>query len=137
MEPQDKNRGLQQRIGYLRIFFIFLVAIILFKAWHMQIMKGEYYRELAENNRIRSVIVPPLRGIIYDRNGEVMAKNVASFNIGLVLADIKDLELTLEKIAPVTGLSLNEMKERIEDNKNYDPFSPLIIKDNISMKEVA
>ncbi|MEK6583854.1 MAG: penicillin-binding protein 2, partial [Nitrospirota bacterium] len=137
MEPQDKNRGLQQRIGYLRIFFIFLVAIILFKAWHMQIMKGKYYRELAENNRIRSVIVPPLRGIIYDRNGEVMAKNVASFNIGLVLADIKDLELTLEKIAPVTGLSLNEMKERIEDNKNYDPFSPLIIKDDISMKEVA
>ena len=137
MEPQDKNRGLQQRIGYLRIFFIFLVAVILFKAWHMQIMKGKYYRELAENNRIRSVIVPPLRGIIYDRNGEVMAKNVASFNIGLVLADIKDLELTLEKIAPVTGLSLNEMKERIEDNKNYDPFSPLIIKDDISMKEVA
>lgn len=137
MEPQDKNRGLQQRIGYLRIFFIFLVAIILFKAWHMQIMKGKYYRGLAENNRIRSVIVPPLRGIIYDRNGEVMAKNVASFNIGLVLADIKDLELTLEKIAPVTGLSLNEMKERIEDNKNYDPFSPLIIKDDISMKEVA
>ena len=137
MEPQDKNRGLQQRIGYLRIFFIFLVAIILFKAWHMQIMKGKYYRELAENNRIRSVIVPPLRGIIYDRNGEVMAKNVASFNIGLVLADIKDLELTLEKLAPVTGLSLNEMKERIEDNKNYDPFSPLIIKDDISMKEVA
>jgi len=137
VEPQDKNRGLQQRIGYLRIFFIFLVAIILFKAWHMQIMKGKYYRELAENNRIRSVIVPPLRGIIYDRNGEVMAKNVASFNIGLVLADIKDLELTLEKLAPVTGLSLNEMKERIEDNKNYDPFSPLIIKDDISMKEVA
>ncbi len=137
MEEQDKNRGLQQRIGYLRIFFIFLIAVILFKAWHMQIIKGKYYRELAENNRIRSVIIPPLRGIIYDRNGEVMAKNVASFNIGLVLADIKDLGFTLKQIAPVTGLSPEEMKDIISENRNSDPFSPLIIKDNVSIREVA
>src|SRR3990172_11432428 len=137
MEQQDKNRGLRKRIGYLRVFFIFLIAIILFKAWHMQIIKGKYYRKLAENNRVRSVTVPPLRGIIYDRNREVMAKNTASFNLGLVLADIKDLELTLNKLAPVTGLSLDEMREIIEENKNPDPFSPLIIKGDISMKEVA
>ncbi len=137
MEQQDKNRGLRKRIGYLRVFFVFLIAIILFKAWHMQIIKGKYYRKLAENNRVRSVTVPPLRGIIYDRNREVMAKNTASFNLGLVLADIKDLELTLNKLAPVTGLSLDEMREIIEENKNPDPFSPLILKGDISMQEVA
>jgi len=137
MEQQDKNRGLRKRIGYLRVFFIFLLAIILFKAWHMQIIKGKYYRKLAENNRVRTVIVPPLRGIIYDRNREIMAKNVASFNLGLVRADIKDLEMTLKMIAPITGLSPEEMREIIKENKNPDPFSPLIIKDDISMKEVA
>lgn len=137
MEQQDNNRGLQQRIGYLRTLFIFLIAVILFKAWHMQIIKGKYYRALAENNRVRSVIISPLRGNIYDRNGEVMAKNVASFNLGLVPADIKDLELTLKIIAPITGISPDEMKEIIEENRNSDPFSPLIIKDSISMKEVA
>ena len=137
MEQQDKNRGLRIRIGYLRVFFIFLFAIILFKAWHMQIIKGKYYRKLAENNRVRTVIVPPLRGIIYDRNREIMAKNVASFNLGLVRADIKDLEMTLKMIAPITGLSPEEMRETIKENKNPDPFSPLIIKDEISMREVA
>ncbi|MCC7203128.1 MAG: penicillin-binding protein 2 [Nitrospirae bacterium] len=137
MEQQDNNRGLQQRIGYLRALFIFLIAVILFKAWHMQIIKGKYYRALAENNRVRSVIISPLRGNIYDRNGEVMAKNVASFNLGLVPADIKDLELTLKRIAPITGISTDDMKEFIEENRNSDPFSPLIIKDGISMKEVA
>ena len=137
MEQQDKNRGLRKRIGYLRVFFIFLLAIILFKAWHMQIIKGKYYRKLAENNRVRTVIVPPLRGIIYDRNREIMAKNVASFNLGLVRADIKDLEMTLKMIAPITGLSPEEMREIIKENKNPDPFSPLIIKDEISMREVA
>src|SRR4030065_762840 len=137
MEQQDKNRGLRKRIGYLRTFFIFLLVIILFKAWHMQIVKGKYHRKLAENNRGRSGTVHPLRGIIFDRNREIMAKNVASFNLGLVRADIKDLEMTLKMIAPITGLSPEEMREIIKENKNPDPFSPLIIKDDISMKEVA
>ncbi|MCC6544859.1 MAG: penicillin-binding protein 2 [Nitrospirae bacterium] len=137
MEQQDKNRGLRKRIGHLRIFFIILLAIILFKAWHMQIMQGKYYRKLAENNRVRSVVVPPLRGIIYDRNREVMAKNVASFDLGLVRADIEDLEMTLRIISPITGLSPEEMKDIIIENKNPDPFSPLIIKYDISMRDVA
>ena len=136
-DTRDKNKGLQQRIKYLRVFFIFVFAVILFKAWHMQIIKGKYYKELAENNRVRSVIVQPLRGIIYDRNGEVMVKNLPAFNLGLVLADIKDLEGTVKRIVPVTGLTAEEIKERIEEGKYYDPFSPLIIKEDISMREVA
>lgn len=134
---QDKNRGLQQRIKYLRAFIVFLFVIILFRGWHMQIIKGAYYKRLAENNRVRSVVVQPLRGIIYDRNGEVLARNVPSFNLGLVIADVKDLEKTIKRIAPLTGLSPKEIKERIEAARYYDPFSPLIIKEDISMKEVA
>ena len=59
---QDKNKGLQQRIKYLRGFVIFVFAIILFRGWHMQIIKGSHYKRLAENNRVRTVILPPLRG---------------------------------------------------------------------------
>lgn len=134
---QDKNRGLQERIKYLRAFIIFLFVSILFRGWHMQIIKGAYYKRLAENNRVRSVVVQPLRGIIYDRNGEVLARNVPSFNLGLVIADVKDVERTIKKIAPLAGLPPEEIKERIEAARYYDPFSPLIIKEDISMKEVA
>jgi len=137
MDLQDKNRGLQQRIKYLRVFITLLFAIILFRGWHMQIIKGAYYKRLAENNRLRSVVVQPLRGIIYDRNGEVLARNVPSFNLGLVLGDVKDLERTIKWIAPITGLSPKEIRDRIEALKYYDPFSPLIIKEDISLKEVA
>lgn len=134
---QDKNKDLHQRIKYLQAFVIFLFMLILFQGWHMQIINGEHYRRLAENNRVRSVTIPPLRGIIYDRSGEVLAKNAPAFNLGLVSADVKDLDKTIRKISYVTGLSVKDIKERIESSKYYDPYSPLIIKEDLSKKEVA
>lgn len=137
MDFQDKNRGLWQRIKYLRAFLIFIFAIILFRAWHMQIIKGAYYKGLAEDNRVRNVTIPPLRGNIYDRNGEILARNVPSFNLGLIIADVKDLERAAEKIVSIIDLTVEEIKEKIEYYKYYDPFSPVIIKEDISMREVA
>ena len=137
MDLQDKNKGLQQRIKYLRAVIICLFAILLFRGWHMQIINGAYYKRLAENNRIRTVTLPPLRGIIYDRHGEVLAKNAPSFNLGLVAADVRDLEKTIKRISPVIGLSAEDIKERIASGKDYDPFSPVIIKEGLSMREVA
>lgn len=137
MDIQDKNRGLQQRIKYLRAVIICLFAMLLFRGWHMQIINGTYYKKLAENNRVRTVTLPPLRGIIYDRHGEVLAKNSPSFNLGLVAADVRNLERTIQRISPVIGLSAEEVRERIASGKDYDPFSPVIIKEGLSMREVA
>ena len=137
MDFQDKNRELQQRIKYLRVFIIFLFGFILFRGWHMQIMNSDYYKRLADNNRVRTATIPPLRGIIYDRNGEVLAQNTPAFNLGIVVADVKNLELTINKIASILGLSTADIKERIETGKGHDPFSPLIIKEGLSMREVA
>src|SRR3989304_7361669 len=103
----------------------------------MQIINGAYYKRLAENNRIRTVTLPPLRGIIYDRHGEVLTKNAPSFNVGLGAADVRDLEKTIKRISPVIGISVGDIKERIEAGKDYDPFSPVIIKEGLSMREGA
>lgn len=137
MDFKSRKGNLQQRIKYLRTFIIFLFLILLFRGWHMQIIKGSYYKKLAENNRIRSITIHPFRGIIYDRNGEVLARNVPSFNLGLIEEDIKDMDKTIKSVAALTALSEDEIKERIETSKYYDPFSPVIIKENISMREVA
>lgn len=137
MDFQDKNKDLQQRIKYLRTFIILLFALILFRGWHMQIINGDYYKRLAENNRVRTATISPLRGIIYDRHGEVLAKNAPAFNLGIVVADVKNLHRTIKKIAPIIGLSETDIKERIESGKNLDPFSPVIIKEGLSIKEVA
>ena len=103
----------------------------------MQIINGNYYKKLSENNRIRSITIPPLRGLIYDRYGHILARNVPSFSVGLVEEDIPDMDKTIKDLSSIIGLSAREIKRRIEKGKFHNPFSPVIIKEDIPMKEVA
>ncbi|PIT89210.1 MAG: hypothetical protein COU27_01555 [Candidatus Levybacteria bacterium CG10_big_fil_rev_8_21_14_0_10_36_7] len=59
----------------LILFFLFLVL----RLFYIQIVRGDYYRVLSENNRTKTVIITAPRGIIYDRNGKVLVSNAASY----------------------------------------------------------
>lgn len=59
------------------IFFIFFIVVI--RLFHLQIIKGEVYNKLSEQNRVRTIKIPAPRGIIYDRNGIPLVENIPSF----------------------------------------------------------
>ena len=48
--------------------------VLVLRLWHLQIIKGHFFRDRSENNRLRTVYVPPPRGLILDRNGEVLVR---------------------------------------------------------------
>src|SRR3989338_7126072 len=64
-------------VVYLSIVCIFFVVMIL-RLFQLTVVKGEYYRGLAENNRIREIIVEPERGTLVDRKGVVLAQNFSA-----------------------------------------------------------
>jgi penicillin-binding protein 2 len=72
-----------------------VLLLLLLRIWQLQGVEGENFRHLSENNRLRLKRTPPLRGIIYDRNGLVLVDNRPSFNIVLVPEDVPDLKTTL------------------------------------------
>jgi penicillin-binding protein 2 len=89
-----------------------LFALLLLRLSYLQIIKGEYFKALSENNRIRLIYIPAQRGIVYDRNGVVLAKNRPSFDVELVREDSpKPLETvsTLEKVLSLEPDSLKEV----------------------------
>lgn len=69
---------LQRRLVILRVGLLLVVALLALRLWHLQIREGPYYRDLSENNRTRSVVLEPARGLIFDRNGVLLANNVPS-----------------------------------------------------------
>src|SRR2546428_13090100 len=71
-------RNLQRRLLYLRTGLLFCLLLLSARLWYLQVVKGPYYRELAEQNRVRTVDLKPHRGLIFARNGELLAKNVPS-----------------------------------------------------------
>src|SRR6185295_1849879 len=95
---------LQRRLVVLRVGLLLVVALLALRLWHLQIREGPYYRDLSENNRTRSVILEPARGLIYDRNGVLLANNVPSFSLYVSLEDVKDREALIDELSTLLGL---------------------------------
>ena len=80
-----------------RIGLILTFLILIGRLFHLQIIQGQPFREAADENRFRLVEVAPPRGVIYDRNGQILTRNRPSFEIALVPEEIPfDDDLTEE-----------------------------------------
>ncbi len=126
---------LQRRLVVLRIGLLLVVALLALRLWHLQIREGPYYRDLSENNRTRSVILEPARGLIYDRNGVLLANNVPSFSLYVSLEDVKDREELIQKMNDLIGLDpeLIRKKLAIRGAKQV----PRKIKDRLTLREAT
>ncbi|MDI6769995.1 MAG: penicillin-binding protein 2 [Anaerolineales bacterium] len=81
---------------YIVIGLVF--AVFLSRLFNLQILQGVEWTTQAEKNRTRQVSLPPARGIIYDRNGIVLARNVASYNIVITPAYLPDDDSDIQRI---------------------------------------
>ncbi|MBI5344526.1 MAG: penicillin-binding protein 2, partial [Deltaproteobacteria bacterium] len=85
-EPGElKFRAQMATVAVSVIFFVLSARL-----WQLQVFSGDYYRGLAENNRIRTVKSPAPRGMIYDRLGVKLAENRPGFDLYLVPEDVQD-----------------------------------------------
>ena len=104
---------LQRRLLVLRVGLLLVVALLALRLWHLQIREGPYYRDLSENNRTRSVILEPARGLIYDRNGVLLANNVPSFSLYVSLEDVKDREALIDELSALIGIDPELVRKKL------------------------
>ncbi len=114
-----------------------LVAIIfVIKLWYLQIVFGNEYRAKSENNRIRTESISPPRGIIYDRNGNILVENRAAFNLAVVPEDVEDMNSTLVMLSNLSGIPYEELEKNLKERKKA-PFVPVVLAEDIDWKTLA
>ena len=128
---------LHRRANITLIVIGVLFVLILLYFWKIQILEHKKYWERSEANRIREIILPAQRGLILDRNTEILAKNVAAFKVSLIRENCRDLEKLYRKIAELLDLSVDVIRERVEKYSSLPEFQPIVIKDDLSVEEVA
>ncbi len=128
---------ISRRLRIVTVFVIFFIAILIARLWFLQIIKGPMYREKSENNRIHLQSIPPFRGLIMDRHGELLVDNRPSFDLYAMPEDIKDPEELLIKLKPFISLDTAQSDYFLDKFKNRRSFNPLLIKKNISREELA
>jgi penicillin-binding protein 2 len=137
-----KNREAELNVFRSRIIFaslaiLFAFGILAARMIYLQVIKRDQYYTMAEANRISVVPVVPNRGIIYDRNGEVLAANYSAFTLEVTPSKVKQLDKALDELAGIVDIQPRDrrrLKRLLEESKN---FESLPVRNRLSEEEVA
>lgn len=101
-----QDTHLQPKILFLQFFLGLVFAVLAARLFYLQVMQGEYYRTLSENNYTRNIVLRSPRGMLLDRNGEVLCRNRVSFSLIMDTARGGSIDDTLSAMRRVLGLDM-------------------------------
>ena len=116
---------------------LILSVLLLGRLFYLQIIKTDYYQLRAENNRINVSPVLPNRGLVYDKNGHVLAKNYSSYALEFQAKSTDDLEKVLDTLSDLVKISVEERVRIEKAMQKAGRFSNIIIRDDLSEDEIA
>ncbi|MDP7597637.1 MAG: penicillin-binding protein 2 [Pseudomonadales bacterium] len=138
-----KDHSAEAEIFYERVAIGFgiLIVLTLFlvgRLFYLQIIQHDIYRTRSDDNRIHVQSIPPIRGLIFDRNGVLIADNIPTFNLTIIKERVEDIDKTLATIGSLIPLSDSEIKafqQRLK--RRQRPFESTPIKLKLTEREKA
>ena len=121
----------RRRAGTVFWIFLALTVLVVGYYWKVQVLEHDKYARLAEANRTRVRVLAAPRGLIYDRTGEILADNRASFKVSLVRENVKDEEASYAEISRLLGLDEPTLRARVELHKDLPLFEPIVVADGL------
>lgn len=118
------------------IAVVMLVALLARLAW-LQIVEYAHFADLSENNRVRLMAVAPNRGLIYDRNGVVLAENRPTFHLEIIPEQVEDLEATLEGLGEIVSLGKQDIERFRAALRTHSSFESVSLRTRLDDVEVA
>ncbi len=137
MRVEEHKEALIGRVRVLSGVVGVCLAMIAGAFWFVQVVRGSYYRDLAENNRLRKVAIKAPRGSIYDRNGRVLVENLPSYNLLLDRSRTADFAASLEFAAPVLERPLPDLSALLERYRAVPSFQPVLLAEGLTLDQVA
>ncbi len=122
-DPHRESRIYSARTVTAILIVLALLGVILARYHSLQITEYEIYRTQSDSNRVKLQPLPPKRGLIYDRNGVLLADNRPSFSLSVIKERVPDLEATLvelQQLVPVTDSHLEKFHERLQRRRPYE-----------------
>jgi len=129
--------NLTPRIFGSLILCALCLSVLIGRLWYLQIVRGSFFRDRSENNRLRTIFIPSPRGVISDRNGEPLVRNRPSFNIELVVEDAPNVNQVVADLATLVGEDPQLLKERLSGQNKRRRFEPKILMRDVSGDLVA
>ncbi|MGB1109980.1 MAG: penicillin-binding protein 2, partial [Gammaproteobacteria bacterium] len=130
-------RIFQSRAMAAMIFVLLLIAALLSRLTYLQLTQHEHFATRSDDNRLKLVAVPPTRGLIYDRNGVLLAENRPSYGLEITPEQVKNLPETLDRLAEVIEIREADMRRFEKLRRRKPSFEGIPIRFHLTDEEVA
>src|SRR3990167_1930877 len=125
------HRGLDPQFRRRTRFLTTLVSIVFLllggRLFFLQVLQGERFAYLAENNRIRLKKIPGTRGMVLDRNGQLLVDSRPSFDLLFVPEDATEPKISLRHLARFLGREEREFLKLFKKSKGKPPFEEIVL----------
>ena len=136
-DTEESARRISRRAMLMGGAQMAFAGVLVLRMRQLQLGQSEEFRLLAEENRINIRLLPPSRGLIADRNGNLLAQNVQNYRIVLVREDAGEPRAALERLSALIPLTADEIDRAEREIMRHRPFVPVTIADQLNWEEVA
>jgi penicillin-binding protein 2 len=137
MSLHEDRRRINIRLSVLQYSVVVLFSTLAVGFWVLQVVQHARFEEMAENNHQRTLALRAPRGIVFDRDMQVLVVNRHSFSISIVREHTKDLNRTTRLLASVLGVSEQRVREVVDRHRREPTYRPITIVQNATLAQVA
>lgn len=139
MKFEDTSQNLRARLRFVQVMVVLLLGGLCVRLYVLQVVRGERYAEIAQNQRRRRLPIPAPRGLILDRNGQVIVDSRPIYNVILSREDVKgkDLNSLIEPLSEGLAVDKDILREYFEVVKTMPAFESIQVKQDATPGDIA
>ena len=139
MKFEDSSQNLRARLRFIQVLMILMLGVLCVRLYVIQVVRGERYAEIAENQRRRRLPIPAPRGVIFDRYNRPIVNSRPIYNVIMSREDVKNKDLN-SLIAPLAeGLNVDKdiLRDYFEIVKTMPAFESILVKQDATPGDIA
>jgi penicillin-binding protein 2 len=136
-DVHSERRLFLGRVILTSVVSILLLGVVVARLVQLQVVDYEIFAEKSQGNRVRIEPVPPIRGLIFDRNGSVIAENLPAYQLELIPEQVDDIDDTLNRLAVLGLIELEDIPNFKELSRSGPRFKPVTLKFRMTDEEIA
>ena len=125
------------RIYAAGLIMLLLGLMLLGRIFYLQVIKHEHYTTLSQHNRVKILPLPPIRGLIFSRDGVLLADNRPSFSLEIIPELVDDMDQIIEQLERIVSIEQTDIKRFRQQLKKKRRFESVPLKFSLTDEEVA
>ena len=136
-DPYKEKRIYNARIIVVGLLVLALLSVLVVRYFSLQIIGHEKYRTQSDRNRVQLQPIAPKRGLIYDRNGVLLAENRPSYSLSIIKERVDDLDETIAVLQQLIDISDEQIEKFSKGLYRYRPYAAVPLKLQLTQQEIA